>query len=116
VEVQSLRAENSSLLQRIRLLEHSSGQQGLQNPAESDIKARCDLLVKEREAVHTIMEQKIKVLVQGVSNALSAVLQTAPMGGGPAGAALAKVNDFIDTACRSNEISLLGCGSATATG
>jgi len=30
--------------------------------------------VKEREAVHTIMEQKIKVLVQAIAQSTSAVL------------------------------------------
>ena len=49
------------------------------------------MLVKEREAVHTIMEQKIKVLVQGIANALGAVLQATPQAGGAAGSALSKV-------------------------
>jgi hypothetical protein len=86
------RAQNNSLSQRIRLLEGGSSSRGSPAPEDGNLKARCDLLVKEREAVHTIMEQKIKVLVQGVSNALGAVLQSAPMGGGAAGAALAKVS------------------------
>ena len=51
--------------------------------------------MKEREAVHTIMEQKIKVLVQGVASALSAVLQASPQGGGPAGSALSKVSSVL---------------------
>lgn len=59
------------------------------------VQARCELLVKEREAVHTIMEQKIKVLVQGVANALGAVLQNTPQAGGSAGAALSKVSERI---------------------
>jgi hypothetical protein len=48
-------------------------------PAPGDdcyqLRARCDTLVREREAVQTIMEQKIKVLVQRVSSALDAVLR-----------------------------------------
>ncbi len=46
--------------------------------------------MKERQAVHTIMEQKIKVLVQSISQAVSVVLQNS-QGGGPTGHALAKV-------------------------
>jgi ketopantoate reductase len=68
------------------------------------------LLLKEREAVQTIMDQKIKVcrllshchlnliqsfyrkvLVESVANALGAVLQNSPQAGGMAGQALAKV-------------------------
>ena len=41
--------------------------------------ARCEHLVKEREAVHTIMENKIKVLVQDIAQSVWGVLQ----GGGP---------------------------------
>ena len=37
--------------------------------------ARCEHLVKEREAVQTIMEQKIKVLVQSIAQASGGVLQ-----------------------------------------
>lgn len=51
---------------------------------------RCETLVKERQAVHTIMEQKIKVLVQSVAQAVSVVLHSS-QGGGPTGHALAKV-------------------------
>ena len=36
-------------------------------PEVAAIAARCDHLVKEREAVQTIMEQKIKVLVQSIA-------------------------------------------------
>jgi hypothetical protein len=46
--------------------------------------------VKERQAVHTIMEQKIKVLVQSVAQAVGVVLHSS-QGGGPTGHALAKV-------------------------
>lgn len=51
---------------------------------------RCESLIREREAVHTIMEQKIKVLVNSVAQAVGAVLQNS-QGGGSAGPALAKV-------------------------
>lgn len=50
--------------------------------------------MKERQAVHTIMEQKIKVLVQSVAQAVSVVLNSV-QGGGPTGHALAKVLVFI---------------------
>eukprot|EP00605_Chrysophyceae_sp_TOSAG23-4_P001917 GSChrysophyteH1.ASY1.ANO1.2115.1 assembled CDS len=39
------------------------------------IAARCEHLVKEREAVHTIMEHKIKVLVQSIAQSVGNVLQ-----------------------------------------
>jgi hypothetical protein len=57
------------------------------NSVNNDLKSRCETLTKEREAVHTIMEQKIKVLVESVANSVSAVLQTNPS---PAGSALSK--------------------------
>ncbi len=47
-------------------------------------------MVKEREAVQTIMEHKIKVLVQSVAQATGAVVGSTPVGGTPAGQALAK--------------------------
>ena len=50
---------------------------------------RCDVLTKERQAVHTIMEQKIKVLVQSVAQAVGVVLHNV-QGGGSTGNALAK--------------------------
>lgn len=40
------------------------------------LKGRCDTLVKEREAVQTIMEQKIKVLVQSVAQATNTIMQS----------------------------------------
>ncbi len=46
------------------------------------IAARCEHLVKEREAVHTIMEHKIKILVQSIAQSVGSVLQ----GGGPSAA------------------------------
>ncbi|KAF1330686.1 Kinesin-like protein, partial [Globisporangium splendens] len=39
--------------------------------------ARCDVLVKERKAVQTIMEHKIKALVNAISEASDATLQSA---------------------------------------
>jgi hypothetical protein len=93
-ELQRLRRENSNLEQRIRSLEatgsvsSSSGSPA----AERALQTRCDVLVREREAVQTIMEQKIKVLVQSVAHAVGAVLQTSPQAGGSAGHALSKVS------------------------
>jgi hypothetical protein len=46
---------------------------------------------QSNNAILYIREQKIKVLVQSVSNALNAVLLEAPSAGGPAGDALAMV-------------------------
>ena len=41
---------------------------------------RCDTLVKEREAVQTIMEHKIKVLVQSVAQAASNLMASSNTG------------------------------------
>lgn len=58
------------------------------------LQSRNDTLTKEREAVQTIMEQKIKVLVQSVAQAANAV--TAGAAGSQQGAAqaLTKVTTF----------------------
>ena len=65
-------------------------QRGSASPAGSNsggddaaaIAARCEHLVKEREAVQTIMEQKIKVLVQSIAQSSGGVLQQAQQGNG----------------------------------
>lgn len=41
---------------------------------------RCDTLVKEREAVQTIMEHKIKVLVQSVAQAAANMMAASNAG------------------------------------
>ena len=41
---------------------------------------RCDTLVKEREAVQTIMEHKIKVLVQSVAQAAANLMASSNTG------------------------------------
>jgi hypothetical protein len=46
------------------------------------VQGRCNALVKEREAVQTIMEQKIKVLVQSVAQATNSLLQANGAGSG----------------------------------
>ncbi|KAG3020763.1 hypothetical protein PC119_g9852 [Phytophthora cactorum] len=55
--------------------------QQLQTRAASDdqtqLQARCETLVKERRAVQTIMEHKIKALVTAIGEASDATLQTA---------------------------------------
>lgn len=86
----SLSAEEKNAFEsRIRQLE-----QQLETAPSASIAAhlqtRCSVLVKEREAMHTIMEQKIKVLVQSVASVVGAVLQSAPMNGGAAGQALTR--------------------------
>jgi hypothetical protein len=45
------------------------------NGKTAAVLARCEHLVKEREAVQTIMEQKIKVLVQSIAQSSGGVLQ-----------------------------------------
>ena len=54
------------------------------------MKERNEILVKEREAVHTIMEQKIRILVQSVSQAMTVVLRSSPQTPGSAALALSK--------------------------
>ena len=55
------------------------------------MQTKCDTLVKEREAVQTIMEQKIKVIVQNVAQAASTLISTNPqLSGTPTEAALNK--------------------------
>ncbi|GMF13690.1 unnamed protein product [Phytophthora lilii] len=44
---------------------------------QSQLQARCETLVKERRAVQTIMEHKIKALVTAIGEASDATLQTA---------------------------------------
>ncbi|RHZ01772.1 hypothetical protein DYB26_000274, partial [Aphanomyces astaci] len=41
-----------------------------------DLQGRCDTLTKERKAVQTIMEQKIKALVDAIARASDATLET----------------------------------------
>ena len=55
-----LQLERSRLELRVRQLE-TAGREGGEG-AERALRARCDLLVKERDAVQTIMEHKVGVL------------------------------------------------------
>ena len=83
-ETQRLAGENSRLEARVRQLEvaAASAKSAGAGAAAGDaaalnaMSARCELLVREREAVHTIMEQKIKVLVQGIAQSAGAVVQS----------------------------------------
>ena len=64
-------------------------------PMAQLVAARCDHLVKEREAVQTIMEQKIKVLVQSIATCPAASCWPASLHGqatsnNPAAQALTK--------------------------
>jgi len=58
--------------------------------------ARCDALVRERRAVQTIMEQKISVLLQGVSRSASALLTGPTIATASAGQALRKDLDSLE--------------------
>jgi len=85
-EAQRLAGENSRLEARVRQLEvavasaKSAGTGAAAAAGDAAalnaMAARCELLVREREAVHTIMEQKIKVLVQGIAQSAGAVVQS----------------------------------------
>ena len=49
-------------------------------------------MIKEREAVQTIMEHKIKVLVQSVAQSAATVVNSIPLSNNASGQALTKVN------------------------
>eukprot|EP01039_Chlorochromonas_danica_P003770 gene3770-4120_t len=80
--VHNLRQENERLKQDLSRSAHADSNNTLQ--------MRCDTLVKEREAVQTILEHKIKVLVQSVAQTATAVVNTVAVNGSPAGQALTK--------------------------
>jgi kinesin family protein 3/17 len=63
-----------------------------QSSRDAELQGKCDTLIKEREAVQTIMEHKIKVLVQSVAQAAGSLLSTLPPEAGsfPASQALTK--------------------------
>lgn len=82
-----LKRENATLLKQ-QQLEIQKAQQEAQLEAharvqemqgrQQSLESRCDTLVKERAAVQTIMEQKIKVLVQGVAQSTAMLMNSAP--------------------------------------
>lgn len=90
-EPTSTRQQASSLIQdeqltrmskQLRALEIENQQLASASKAPSDehtkqLHARCETLVKERKAVQTIMEHKIKALVTAISEASDATLQSA---------------------------------------
>ena len=96
-KLDALMAENKRLSSKLREATSSprnSGSpktdvSGLTDAQTKRLQGRCEVLVKERQAVHTIMEQKIKVLVQSVAQAVGVVLHNV-QGGGSTGNALAK--------------------------
>ena len=113
--VSTLTEENSRLLDRVRQLE---SQALSSNPSESERvwASRCEILVKERTAVHTIMEQKINVLVQNVSKSVSAVLQNNPSSGSSsAGVALAKDVAALQRLVNASITALKNAASASAS-
>lgn len=81
------------------------------------LQARCDTLVKEREAVTTIMEQKIKVLVQNVAQSVSEVVSSNPQVGGTApGVALTKDLQALQRLVGASIAALKNAASASAGG
>lgn len=74
-EIQRLKALNERLEGRVRELGNGKVNVSTTPSVETvALQSRCEMLVKEREAVQTIMEQKIKVLVQSVAQAANAVI------------------------------------------
>lgn len=72
-ELQQLRKENTQLKAMNRQLESEAGQMGSPGSVVQ-LQERCDTMLKEREAVQTIMEHKIRVLVQSVAQSAGALL------------------------------------------
>ncbi|OWZ24016.1 Kinesin [Phytophthora megakarya] len=65
-QLENLMVENQQLQAR-----------GATGDQQTQLQARCETLVKERRAVQTIMEHKIKALVTAIGEASDATLQTA---------------------------------------
>jgi len=78
-EMQKLGREKLTAEAKVNELKQQINRDVLVNEQFGAVSARCEHLVKEREAVHTIMEHKIKVLVQSIAQSAGGVLQ----GGGP---------------------------------
>ncbi|TYZ57015.1 hypothetical protein PybrP1_003281 [[Pythium] brassicae (nom. inval.)] len=77
--VKTLESENQQLRHLVRVGASSSSSSTEQHDEEHNkqLQARCETLVKERKAVQTIMEHKIKALVTAISEASDATLQSA---------------------------------------
>eukprot|EP01035_Chromulina_nebulosa_P016848 gene16848-22333_t len=76
--VNQLKAENEELSNKLKHLQNAAD---IPQHQIALLQTRCDTLVKEREAVQTIMEQKIKVLVQSVAQATTAVVSSTAANG-----------------------------------
>ncbi|DBA03560.1 TPA: hypothetical protein N0F65_011461 [Lagenidium giganteum] len=70
--------------QKVEMLENENRRLSQQEPmtpacdeTQRQLQTKCETLVKERRAVQTIMEQKIKTLVNAISEASDAALQSA---------------------------------------
>jgi hypothetical protein len=74
-QLQQLRRENNELQQRIR--GPGGGSAGMKDLEElHTLRNKCGNLTKERKAVQTIMEQKIKTLVEAISKAAGSSSQS----------------------------------------
>uniref|UniRef100_K3WI26 Uncharacterized protein n=1 Tax=Globisporangium ultimum (strain ATCC 200006 / CBS 805.95 / DAOM BR144) TaxID=431595 RepID=K3WI26_GLOUD len=71
-QLKDLEAENECLKRSSGTLEATQSDE-----QTKQLHARCEVLVKERKAVQTIMEHKIKALVNAISEASDAMLQSA---------------------------------------
>jgi hypothetical protein len=84
-QLQQMRRENSELQQRLRLPGGGGPSGGSASSKDLEelhtLRSKCGNLTKERRAVQTIMEQKIRTLVEAISKAASASPQQ-PGGGG----------------------------------
>ena len=84
-KVKQLQDENNHLQAKILKLSNSSDDnlnkalsKENKSAVDPDVMDRFDVMLKEREAIKTIMEQKINVLVQSVSQEVSTILQGNP--------------------------------------
>ncbi|KDO35090.1 hypothetical protein SPRG_01155 [Saprolegnia parasitica CBS 223.65] len=73
-ELEDVRSEKVSVEYAMREKIESTA---VRDAKQVDLQTRCDTLTKERKAVQTIMEQKIKALVDAIARASDATLETA---------------------------------------
>ena len=105
------------LVQRVRVLE-TAAKSGGAPQAQGELQAKCALLMKERDAMCTIMEQKIKLLVSNISQAVGVILQN-DRGDGSSNSpsrALTQVSELHGEVVVCTDYTVIGCGCSAAAG
>lgn len=88
VEMSQLRQAAAAQESTIQDLRSRGTTAGTASPEIMGLKKQCSMLLKERQAVQTIMEDKIRVLLNNISSSSSVVLRETPEAGGSAGQSL----------------------------